>query len=345
MRRPGSAGLTMLLNPAIMALILVSVVVGLMLLLASGFALQVVRHWDIESGSERQLVLERRTYLISTLVTWAFAAELISLLLFVYNAESMSSQFVGAMCATGVLNVNEWGWPTLLTKIAVFFSGAVWLILNSLDNKAYDYPLVRLKYLLLLLIVPLVFTEVVFQLRHFLNMDPNIITSCCGALFSADAEGVAGEISGLKPRTAMLALYGTGFLVISTGVWYGLTKRGSSLFAVSAAVAFVMALVAIVSFISLYVYEHPHHHCPFCLLKAGHNYIGYLLYTPLFAGAVLALGVGAVSPWKIVPSLTAVVERDAGRLTWLATGLFGLFYLIAIWAVFSSNLRMPEVWH
>ncbi|MCP4127443.1 MAG: hypothetical protein GY753_10310, partial [Gammaproteobacteria bacterium] len=64
----------MLLNPAIMALILVSGVVALMLLLASGFAIQIVRHWDISSGSERQLLLERRTYLISTLVTWAFAA-------------------------------------------------------------------------------------------------------------------------------------------------------------------------------------------------------------------------------------------------------------------------------
>ena len=334
----------MLLNPAIMALILVSIVVTMMLLLAGGFAIQVVRHWDIDSGSERQLVLERRTYLISTLVTWAFAAELISLLLFVYNAEAMSSQFVGAMCATGVLNVNEWGWPTLLVKMAVFFIGAVWLILNSLDNKAYDYPLVRLKYLLLLLIVPLVLTEVVFQLRHFLNMDPDVITSCCGALFSADAEGVAAEISGVKPRTAMLALYGTGILVVATGIWYGVTKRGGSLFAVSGAAAFVMALVAIVSFVSLYVYEHPHHHCPFCILKAGHNYIGYLFYIPLFAATALALGVGAVSPWRVVPSLTTVVERDAGRRAWLATALFGLFYLVATWAVVSSNLRMPEVW-
>ncbi len=334
----------MLFSPAIMALVLVSIIVTMMLLLASGFAIQVVRHWDIDSGSERQLVLERRTYLISTLVTWALAAELVSLLLFVYNAEAMSSQFVGAMCATGVLNVNEWGWPTLLTKIAVFFVGAVWLLLNSFDNKAYDYPLVRLKYLLLLLIVPLVLTEVVFQLRHFLNMNPNVITSCCGALFSADAEGVAGEISGIKPGNAMLAMYGTGLLVGVTGVWYGLTRRGGIMFALSAAAAFIMALVAIVSFVSLYIYEHPHHHCPFCILKSGYNYIGYLLYIPLFLGTALALGVGAISPWRQVPSLSAVVQRDAARLSWLATALFALFYLVATWAVYSSNLRMPEVW-
>ncbi|MCP4127857.1 MAG: hypothetical protein GY753_12440 [Gammaproteobacteria bacterium] len=316
----------------------------MMLLLASGFAIQIVRHWDISSGSERQLLLERRTYLISTLVTWAFAAELVSLLLFIYNAESMSGQFVGAMCATGVLNVNEWGWPTMLVKIAVFFTGAVWLMLNSMDNKGYDYPLIRLKYLLLLLILPLVLAESLFQLRHFLNMDPDVITSCCGALFSADAQGVAAEISSVSPGTAMRAFYGSGVVVLVTGIWYGLTRRGGTLFAISGGAAFVVALVAIISFVSLYVYEHPHHHCPFCILKSGHNFIGYLLYIPLFVAAALALGIGAVSPWRVVPSLTVAVQRDMGRLAWLATGLFGLFYLIATWAVANSHLRMPEVW-
>ncbi len=330
----------MLFSPAIMALILVSAVVSMMLLLASGFAMQLVRHWDIGSGSERQLVLERRTYLISTLVTWAFAAELVSLLLFVYNAEAMSGQFVGAMCATGVLNVNEWGWPTLFAKMAVFFVGAVWLILNRVDNRGHDYPLIRLKYWLLLLIVPLVLAEFMFQLRHFLNMAPDVITSCCGALFSADAAGVVGEISGMEPRNSMFGLYASGILVLVTGIWYGMKRRGSSLFALAGGVAFVMALAAIVSFVSLYVYEHPHHHCPFCILKSGHNYIGYFLYIPLFTGTALTLGVGAIAPWKTVPSLSAVVDVEAGRLAWMATVLFGLFYLVAGWAIVSSHLRM-----
>ena len=96
----------MLLNPSILALLMVSVVVALLLLLASIFALQILRAWDISSGSQRQLVLERRTYLISTLLVFCFLAELVSLLLFVYNAEQLSGRFVGAMCATGVLNAK-----------------------------------------------------------------------------------------------------------------------------------------------------------------------------------------------------------------------------------------------
>lgn len=334
----------MLLNPPIMALVLVSGIVTLMLLLASGFAIRAVRHWDINSGSERQLELERRTYLISTLLTWAFASELVSLLLFVYNAESMSGQFVGAMCATGVLNVNQWGWPTLFLKMAVFFSGAVWLVLNYLDNQGYDYPLVKLKYGLLLLIVPLVVAEFVVQLLHFTEMDPDVITSCCGSLFSADSEGVAAEVSGLAPAGAMLALYGSGIAVLAVGAWYGIRGSGGALFAVLSGIAFISALLAIVSFVSLYIYEHPHHHCPFCILKPGHGYAGYVLYIPLFIATALGLGAAAMAPWKKLPSLAEAATRDAPRLTWLAVGLFALFYLAATWAVMGSSLTMHGVW-
>jgi hypothetical protein len=334
----------MLLNPSIMALVLVSAVVVLMLLMASVFSIRVLRHWDIRSGSERQLALERRTYLISTLLTWVFVSEMVSLLLFVYNAESMSGQFVGAMCATGVLNVNQWGWPTLFLKIAVFFSGAVWLSLNRLDNQGYDYPLIRLKYGLLLLILPLVLAEFLVQLLHFTDMQPNVITSCCGSLFSADAEGVAAEVSGLQPRTAMLLLYGSGIAVLAAGAWYGIRGSGGGVFSLLSLLAFVMALVAIVSFIALYVYEHPHHHCPFCILKSGHGFTGYWLYIPLFIATALALSGGMLGRWKNTPSLSAAVERDRVRHTWWAVLLFGVFYLIGVWLVIRSNLTMAGVW-
>lgn len=334
----------MLLNPAIMALLMVSAVVVMLVSIATGFAIQVAWSWDIHSGSARQLALERRTYLISVLLAWVFVWELVSLLLFVYNAESMSGQFVGAMCATGVLNVNSWGWPALFLKMAVFFSGAAWLALNRLDNQGYDYPLVRLKYRLLLLIAPLVVAELIVQLRYFQEMDPDVITSCCGALFSAGAEGVAAEVSGMDPGSSMVALYGTGALALASGLWCTLGRSRGPLFALAAALAFVTALAAIVSCVALYVYEHPHHHCPFCILKEGHGYVGYLLYIPLFVATALAFGAGVTGPWRGIPSLTAAVERDTPRLAGWATALFAFFYLAATWLVVRSNLVMTGVW-
>ena len=334
----------MLLNPAVLALLAVSTVVTAMRVAAAAFAVRVLRHWDIGSGSERQLRLERRTYLIATIVAFSFGAEIVSLLLFVYNAEAMHTQFVGAMCATGVLNVNAWGWPVLFLKIAAYFAGAVWLALNRLDNQGWDYPLIRVKYGLLLGIVPIVAAGAIVQSLYFLNLRPDVITSCCGALFSPDAAGVAGEVAGIAPRDAAIALVASGLLVATSGAW--LLRRGSAgwAFGGTALVAFLIALAAMVSLIALYIYEHPHHHCPFCVLKGGHDHVGYLLYLPLFAGAALALGAAIVAPWRHVPSLAAVVPGETRRLTRLALGGFALFYAVSAWAILRSGLTMLDVW-
>lgn len=334
----------MLLNPAILALLTVSAVSVFLMLLAGGFGFQVVRHWNIDSGSERQLNLERRTYLISTLVGFCFLAELISLLLFIYNAEQMSSQFVGAMCATGVLNVNAYGWPTLYLKIALFFTGAAWLTLNRVDNKAYDYPLVRVKYLLLLAILPLAVAEMVLQTLFFLGMDPDIITSCCGALFTPEGQGVAAEVSGVEPGTALKLLIASALALFAAGGWYLWRRKGGLVFAAGNLAAFAIALIAIVSCVALYIYEHPNHHCPFCILKGGHDFMGYYLYIPLFLATALALGVGAIAPFSGIESLGEIIRRESTAFVGFSLLLMLLFYAVAAYAILDSNLTMMEVW-
>ncbi len=334
----------MLLNPSILALVMVSLVVSGMSLIAGGFALQLLRHWDIRSGSERQLRLERRTYLISTLMAFAFLAELVSLLLFVYNAEQMSGQFVGAMCATGVLNLNPWGWPTLILKMAIFFAASAWLTLNRIDNLAFDYPLIRAKYGLLLLILPLMLAESLVQARFFLEMNPDIITSCCGALFTPEGSGVAAEISGIEPATSLIWLMLSGLAVFASGLWFLWRGRGGMVFSFSSLLAFGVALVAIVSCIALYVYEHPHHHCPFCILKRGHDFIGYYLYLPLFVSTALAMGVGVIAPFRNVSSLAEIIPAESRRFVLTALMGMAMFYAVSAYAMLSSKLTLIEVW-
>ena len=88
------------------------------------------------------------------------------------------------------------------------------------------------------------------------------------------------------------------------------------------------------------MYEHPHHHCPFCLLKSGHDFVGYGLYVPLFAATALALGAGLMEVWRSAPSLKAIIAIRGPRLAGLSLILFALFYGIATWLVLRSNLLL-----
>ncbi len=328
----------MLMHPAILALLGISLAVVLALLLAGGFAIQIIRGWDIASGSEFQLRLERRTYLISTLLGLALAAELLSLFLLVYTAEQLSSQFVGAMCATGVLNVNAFGFPTLLLKIVIFFLAMVWLVLNHVDNRGYDYPLIRIKYSLVLIIAPLATAEAVLQWRYFLGLNPAIITSCCGALFSSGAQNLAAELSSIRPLPALLLFHTIALATLLSGGWFLYDRRWGALFAGLSALTFATAIVAIISFLSLYIYENPNHHCPFCILKQGYAYVGYWLYIPLFAATACGLGAGVAAPLARFASLQEVAPVTTARLTWVALVGFSLFYLLASYLILTSAL-------
>jgi hypothetical protein len=328
------------MHPAMLTLMGVSVSNAALMLLAGSFAVQIIRHWDSSSGSERQLILERRTYLIATLVSYALTAEILSLLLFIYTAEQLSDQFVGAMCATGVLNVNAFGFPTLLLKIAIFFLGAAWLLLNRVDNRGYDYPLVRIKYRLLLAIIPVAWAESIVQLLYFLGLKPDIITSCCGTLFSADAEGIAADLAGFKPLPTLVLFYALAIAILVSGWWFLRKHRGGILLASVSLLGFGVGIVAIISFLSLYVYESPHHHCPFCLLKAGYDYVGYWLYIPLFTATACGLGVGVITPFARLASLREVIRLEAQRFAILTLAGFSLFYLVASYLLWRSSLLL-----
>ena len=107
----------MILHPGILALLLGSAMVLVLMILSSWTALQVLRRWDPDQADERQLSLERRTYLVSTLVHYALGFTVLSLPLFLYTLDDLHPLFTGAMCATGSLNANPIGWLALFAKL------------------------------------------------------------------------------------------------------------------------------------------------------------------------------------------------------------------------------------
>jgi hypothetical protein len=336
----------MLFQPAIIALLLASALCVLALVASAPFALDVIRRWDIKSGSERQLQMERRTYLFSTLLTFVLALQLAAVLLFVFNAEKMSGMFVGAMCAVGTLNVNAFGFPALNAKIAVFFLAAMWLAINHVDSRARDYPLVRIKYALLLLLAPLLVASGWVELQYFLGLKADVITSCCGSLFSEGSPTLAAEASALPPLPAMWLFYGSLGAAIVVAAWhgYGGGRSGWSAYALAtaSAIGFAATIAGILSFVSLYIYEHPNHHCPFCILKPEYGYQGYWLYVPLFGATAAGLAVGAVQPFARIESLRDIVPGFSRTLAAIAANGFALTAAIATAMIWQSRLILLE---
>ncbi|MCC6345873.1 MAG: hypothetical protein IT388_01650, partial [Nitrospirales bacterium] len=288
----------MILHPAVLALFVSSLLIGLMVLYAALHAVRIILQWDMKSGSELQLRLEKNTYLISTLLAYAFGFQLLSFFLYIFTADTLHGLFVGAMCAAGTLQVNGYGYPTLMLKLLNFLLAGLWLIVNYTDNRAYDYPLIRKKYVFLLALVPFLVTEMAVQGLYLSGLRADIITSCCGSLFSAGGQGITSDLAALPPLPMEIAFYASMGVSLFLGLRFLRKGSGGYLFSLSAGAAFFVAIVSLISFISLYFYEMPTHHCPFDILQEEYGFIGYPLYLSLLAGGVAGMGVGLIMPFR-----------------------------------------------
>lgn len=330
----------MILQPAILALLCGSVLTGLILVYALLFSFRILTRWDIASGSECQLILERRTYLISTILNYAFFFQFLSFFLFIYTADNLHHLFTGAMCAAGSLQADSYGYPVLILKIVNLLFAGTWLILNYADVRGYDYPLIRIKYALLLLLVPCLLLEAVEQFLYFSHLHADVITSCCGSLFSQERSGIAADIAGFPFRPAMLAFYGGICATTASGCRFFLKGRGGYLFSLLSVLFFGVAVAALISFICLYFYDLPTHHCPFCILQKEYRYVGYLLYGTLLGGGVGGLGVGALMPFRGRGSMAGVIPYLQRRLTAVSLALYLVFSIVVTWRIWVSPLKL-----
>jgi hypothetical protein len=328
-----------ILHPSVLALVGSALLIGALLVYSAFWAVRIVHSWDLSSGSELQLSLERRTHLISTLLGYVLVFGLASLFLFVFTADSLAPLFTGAMCAAGSLHASHFGYPTLLLQIAGFSLASIWLIVNRADSLGYDYPLVRFKYRFLLALTPVLLVEMVLRSAYFLDLEPEVITSCCGSLFGAGGRGFGSDLAGMSPRLAggafVLLLVGA----VASGILFRLSGRGGWILGASALLLLPVGLAAVVSWLSPYVYELPTHHCPFCLLQREYHWVGYPLYAALLGGSLTGAGVGVLMPFRSIPSLALPLPAFQRRLAgWSVALLAGLGVLVA-WIVAASQLR------
>jgi hypothetical protein len=196
------------------------------------------------------------------------------------------------------------------------------------------------KYLLLLVITPLILTETIVQANYFLRLNPEVITSCCGSLFTADTKGVASEIISWPHQVMEILFYAAMIGALALGAVFYRTGTMGYWFSGAIFLTFLISIAAFISFISIYFYELPTHHCPFCVLQKEYGYIGYLLYLLLLAGGLAGMGVGLLAPFRQIPSLKATLPAIQKHLALASIICYLLFTAIATYQIIFSNLKM-----
>jgi hypothetical protein len=305
----------MFLNSWSLGLTLSSLIVLFLGIFAGRTAIRVLRHWNPSSDSSRQIRLENEIWLASTLIEYALGFQIFTLILFALAADNFCKVIVGAMCATGALLANSFGMPALLVKIAGVFLYGFWIILHKLDISSENYPLVRLKYIYLLLILPLLFSDLILQTLYIGYLSPDIITSCCAVVFGSSAETGQNLLESFSEPTLLGLYYGS--IIILTGMGCILLKRWllplAIFFSGGWLVFLGVATVAIITVFSSYIYAMPYHNCPFCILKPEYHYIGFALYFTLIPASFFGLSTVLVEPFKKITDLAEPVRRFQQR--------------------------------
>lgn len=330
----------MIIDPAIIGLIFTAITGMCFLIYASGIGVRIIINWDMKNGDERQLLLERKTCLISIILYYVMICEFLSLFLFVFIAEDLHTLFTGSMCAAGTLNVNRFGYPFLFMKLISFILCGIWVIINYVDNKGFDYPIIRFKYSFLIIITGLVICETTLLINYFFRLSPEIITSCCGTLFNEDSRNMVAQIISLPSVETKIVFYALLALTIGSGICFCLNGKKALIFSVFGIAMLPIGLASVVSFISVYFYQQPTHHCPFCLLKKEYFYVGYLLYLALFIAAISGAGTGFIHFFKNQISIQEVIPKIQKRLCAISMSGYAVFAFITSYPIVFSDFKL-----
>lgn len=343
----------MLLNTWSLALSLGSLLVVFLLAVAAVSAVRVLRFWNPASDDARQIGLESEIWLSSTLVAYALGIQIISLVLLVLAADEFAGVITGAMCATGTLLANDFGIPALLLKMTGVFFYGFWLVLHRLDTRAEFYPLVRVKCWYLLGIIPLVGADIVLQTLYLLNLQPDIIVSCCAVVFSAGSDGsqLLAEMAGNR---LVPYFYGTMILLALLGGIVSRRRRRVGLeaepdradrlllagYGLAWAFFLPLALLTIITVISSYIYAMPFHNCPFCILKPEYAYVGFAIYGTLLPAAFFAISapvVGLLRPrFRLNGAAASPAAGEEVVTAYQHSALRISLFLLVLFAFFSS---------
>jgi len=313
-----------LLIPEVFILLLTDSITMLLLIYAAPYAFQIAVKWDISSSSAIQYKLEKRRYLLSTIVFYVFLFKIPLFLFYVYTNDKLSNVLTGAMCAAGSINATVYGSKLLYIKILNIFLMSGWLAIYKSNNTFEKLPYTRLKYSFLLFITCMVTAETALSFLNFSAIDPTAVVSCCSSIYSTSGDNISLLMT-IKPFTAFYTFIGCSLLLVGA-----ILLKNAPMTAILSVAFFFTGVANLILFTGTYIYELPSHKCPYCILQKEYMYVGYLFYVSLFLAVVN--GINTI----IYKTILKVPPIKSFRLSLIFTIIFlliSLFFPLKYYAI------------
>ncbi len=320
----------------VIAQLLAQVCTLVLLLYASTFGYKSLRYWVAESDTALQISLERENYLMGAVMQVSVWFQGIALLMFLQTVNMHLPPLVkGAMCATGTLGINAWGYPLLFTKSLAIFVYAIYLFINHLDNQEPNYPLTPHKYTWLFPALMLSIADLYMCLHYFGNIQPDLIATCCSVDFSAENKTIygLGQASQVLPLMTIAwgSLAGVLFAGLVGKVWEKYSVAGLCI-----AVGYVGTCIYTLKYHFVkYIYGLPSHLCLFDIFWGKYYAIGYVLFGAYYALLLGMLGYVVLQRFESrLAYPPKVMKKNLRKMVFM--GLLLSFILPALYAYCSG---------
>lgn len=223
------------------------------------------RTWKACMPCEKQYVLEKKVYLVITLLCLGLSARIFMIPMWFFTLQSLIPLVPGAMCMTGVhlLDTPVSAFATIL-KFFIPLAIIYWLTLNAADRRIETQPFVKRKLMLVALLAILMLAESFLDM-HFLGSIRPRIVSCCTSVFDIP------RLVAIKLIRQSGMIWVASFCLSLAIALVSSILRTAAKTAVRAISAF-SSLAALVSFVfvlhtkvSPLMLDAPYHQCVFCL--------------------------------------------------------------------------------
>jgi len=235
----------------------------------------ILKNYNQNATTQLQYTLEKRSYLILSIIKISLIIKIILLPFFTYTLDELSNIIPGAMCAAGVISANPYGEPLIVLKIFLVILTMLWLTLNTQDLLSKGFQYFRAKMWFFEFLYILAILELLLELLFFTNLTTLNPVSCCSTLY-----GSAEALNPLPFQISILELIITFYITYIALMISAYFKKRYFLLIFSLFFAY-LSYYSIVYFFSTYIYQLPTHKCPYCLLQQEYYSIGYLIYGSL----------------------------------------------------------------